>query len=362
MTMQRLVLYLAITALFACNKSSTTVQPERKDITQAVYASGKIIPLNHYVVYSKFTGYVENIYVKSGDTVTVSEPLISIRNEANEQSINTAANLLELAKLNADENGPQLAATREELSAAKSRYDLDSITYNRNSALQREDAISQQALDQSKAQLDISRSTYHRLQEVYTAQRDRFRTEYQNALYQSKAQQSIRGDYRLLSAAAGRVYDVLPEIGDLVMPQTPLMEIGDATQFEVELSIDETDIGLVKIGQTVLLGIDTYPDQAFEGTIKEIYPKVVSNSKSSRAKATITTIDSKPLYSGMSVEGNIIIQTKKSCLVIPREYLKNSNFVKIKGEPDLRMITKGIEDLQYVEVLNGLKENESIEK
>jgi hypothetical protein len=362
MNIQRLAISLAITSLFACKKSSPTIQPEKKDITQAVYASGKVIPLNHYVVYSKFTGYVENIYVTSGDTISINDPLISIRNEANEQSINTAANLLELAKLNADENGSQLAAAREELSAAKSRYELDSLTFSRNSALQREDAISQQLFDQSRTQLDISRSTYHRLKEVYTAQRDRLRTEYQNALNQSKAQQSLRGDYRLLAVAAGKVYDVLPEIGDLVMPQTPLMEIGDANQFEVELSIDETDIGLVKTGQTVLLGIDAYPDQAFEGTIKEIYPKVVSNSKSSRAKATITTIDSKPLYSGMSVEGNIIIQTKKSCLVIPREYLKNNNYVQVKGESELRKITKGIEDLQYVEILKGLNENESIEK
>ena len=363
MAMRKLLITFIIAGtLFGCSRNGSTVRPLRKDITQAVYAAGKVLPINHYVVYSKTAGYVEKIFVQSGDTVKQNDPLIAIRNETNEQSISSAANVVELAKKNADENGPQLSAAREEMQAAKARYELDSLNFKRNTSLKNEDAISQQSFDQSKTQLDISRSAYFRSKENYTAQRDRYRTDYLNALNQSAAQQSVRGDYRLLSAVSGKVYDVLPEVGDLVSAQTPLLEIGDATSFEVELSIDETDIGLVMTGQKVMFGIDAYPEQPFYGTLKEIFPKVISNSKSSRAKATIEIVEGKPLYSGMSVEGNIIVLTKKSCLVIPREFLKNGNFVQVKGESSLRKITKGIEDLQFVEVLEGLNESDELEK
>lgn len=359
--MKRILTFvLPLLLLFACGKTDRSIHPERKDITQAVYASGKVLPLNHYIVYSKYPGYVEKIFAKTGDTVAIHTPLIAIRNESNELSINSASNLVELAGKNADENGPMLSAAREEMSATRARYELDSITFKRNVSLQKEDAISQQIFDQSKAQLDISRSTYLKAKENYKSLRERLAIEYRNAVNQSGAQQSIRGDYRLLSAVAGKVYDVLPEVGDLVTTQTPLLEIGDATTFEVELSIDETDIGLVKTGQKVIFGIDAYPGQPFEGILKELFPKVMSSSKSSRAKATIESVAGKELYSGMSVEGNIIILTKKSCLVIPREYLKNDNFVQVKGESNLRKIVKGIEDLQYIEVLEGLSEQETI--
>jgi HlyD family secretion protein len=364
--MKKSVLFASIIAvaslsLLAACKQVVSTKPERRDITQAVYASGKVLPLNRYMVLARVPGYVDLIHVHTGDTVRAGDRLITIRNESNELSIASAGNSAALAGRNADENGPLLSAAREELAATRSKYEFDSNNYSRNKVLIAEDAISRSVFDLSRTQLDLSRSSYQKSLANFQTVKDRSRTEYLNALNFSKAQRSNRADYELTAALDGKVYDVLPQIGDLVGSQSPLIELGDANRFEVELSIDETDIGQVAVGQTVIYGIDAYPEQVFRGTITEIIPKITAASKSSRVKATISQ-ERHSFYSGMSVEANIIVKEKKGCLVVPREFVKNGNQVKVKGEESTRTIRKGLEDLQYVEVIGGLDGSEELVK
>lgn len=349
-------------AFQSCNKAGGFEKPVRKDITQVVYASGKVLPQNRYTVVSRFPGYIEKIYVKPGQIVEAGDPLISVSNDANEYAIRSAENLLQLAEENADVNGPILSGMKEEVEAARSKYILDSINYNRTAALYRENATSRMTFDQSETALDLSRRNYFRANDNYNAARKRYQVEFLNAKNQAEAQRSNRSDYRILAAVSGKVYDVIPEVGDLVTNQTALMEIGDASAFEVELSVDETDISLIRPEQVVAYAIDAYPDRMFSGKIREVIPRVLSTSKSSRVFATFETDTLTELYSGMSVEANIVIREKKNCLVIPREFVKGGNQVLVKGEEKPRIIKKGLEDMQFIEVLDGLKESDELMK
>ena len=68
------------------------------------------------------------------------------------------------------------------------------------------------------------------------------------------------------------------------------------------------------------------------------------------------------VYSGMSVEANIIISRKNNVIVIPREFLIENKKVKIKSSGELVEIKKGAEDLEYVEIISGIDENTEITK
>jgi hypothetical protein len=61
----------------------------------------------------------------------------------------------------------------------------------------------------------------------------------------------------------------------------------------------------------------------------------------------------------MSVEANIIVAEKKDALVIPKNYLLNSEYV-ITSKKDTIKIKKGIEDLEYVEITEGINEKTEI--
>ena len=188
------------------------------------------------------------------------------------------------------------------------------------------------------------------------------RTELQNAQIQYEAQVSNKNDYTVVAIMNGKVYDIIPKEGELVSAQIMLMEIGDNSNYEVELSVDETDISYLKKGQEILLTIDAYKNKTFKGKVIEAYPRINQSNKTSKIVASIVLDNSIIVYSGMSVEANIIIAEKKNTLVIPREFLVDGNKVKLKSSDELVVIQKGAEDLEFVEVLSGIEEGTEIKK
>jgi hypothetical protein len=105
---------------------------------------------------------------------------------------------------------------------------------------------------------------------------------------------------------------------------------------------------------------DTYKDKFFEGRIKEVYPRITPGNRTCKIMGSISF--NHEAFSGMSVEANIIISEKKNALVIPREYLLNQNEVKLNDGKKVIKIKKGIEDLEYVEVLSGISEKDELVK
>ncbi|MBN8701945.1 MAG: efflux RND transporter periplasmic adaptor subunit [Bacteroidetes bacterium] len=351
-----------LVVIASCKNNTNSTKPIRKSLTQAVYASGKLFPINHYKVYSKLPGYVAHIHVKVGDTVGVNQPLVTIKSEISDYNVNTAKNLLELASKNVSENSPMLTSVKQEVASAKTKYELDSTNYARYSNLFKENAISKQQLDIAKTTFDVSKQTYLKAYSTFLSTKDRLYTEYENAKIQYEAQLSNKGDYIISSTIKGRVYDIAVKEGDLANSQLVLMEVGDNKNFEVELSVDETDIGLVKKNQEIVYLIDAFKNETYKGVVVEAYPRISQGNKTSKVIGSIQLKNDIAAFSGLSVEANIIIERKENALVIPREFIIENNKVKVRGTKDLITITKGAEDLEFVEILSGIDEDTELEK
>lgn len=349
-------------ALFSCGKKGDSTLPVRKDITQAVYASGKIYPLNDYKIYAKLPGYVEKIHVHIGDSVKIGQPLLTIKSEVSEKNVEIAKNQLELAQRNAGENSPVLLASNEDVATARSKYELDSANFVRYSNLLKENATSKLQLDQAKTQFDISKQNFLKAFNNYRSTLDRLNTELANAKLQFEAQNSSQNEYVISSVISGKVYDIVPKEGELVSNMLMLMEVGNGTEFEVELSVDETDISFLRTSQDIVYSIDAYKEKIFKGKVLEAYPRINQLNKTSKVVASIELDNTVIVFSGMSVEANIIIETKNKALVIPREYLMGGNKVLRKSEGDTVQIKKGAEDLEFIEVLEGIDEKTEIIK
>lgn len=351
-----------IVALLSCGKQKDETTAIRKDIVQAVYASGKLFPKQHYTVVSKFPGYIQQIHVKAGDAVRSGQILLTVRNEIGKLNTMSARNQLLLAEENADVDGTLLTSLKQEVASAESKYKLDSATFARFAVLQKENATSTQAYDQAKTQFDISASNYKKALESFENTRSRLNIELKNARNLLSAQESTENEYTILSVLNGKVYDVVPQVGDLVGPQSPLMEIGDSTEFEVELAVDETDISFLSTGQEIAYSIDAFPGKIFKGRITGLYPKVNATSKTAKVIGSFNYEKGMELYSGMSVEANIVFREKKNALVVPKDFIIKGNKVSVKGKDEQVTLKIGVEDLEYVEVLSGINENDVLIK
>ncbi len=98
--------------------------------------------------------------------------------------------------------------------------------------------------------------------------------------------------------------------------------------------------------------MDSYPDEIFEAQVSKIYPIMDSKSKSFTVEAEFITVP-KSLYPNLTLEANVVTQTKENTLVIPRNYLFEEEKVITESEDTLKVKT-GIKTYQYAEILEGI--------
>lgn len=367
MRLKLFFLFLATNLLLlsSCQKKEDKAVARLKDITQAVYASGRIYPLDYYRLNVSIPGYIQQIHVKIGDTVEVGQALFTMKSEVSNLNVSTAKNNLELAQLNASESSAALTAAKQDLALAKDKMELDSANLSRVQALADGNATTRVNLDQAKVQYQASAKNYRKALAALSFTRQRLGTEVRNAGNIYKAQLSSSNDFTYHASVSGKVYDLAGKQGEYYTPQQIIMELGRIGDYEVELSVDEADIQYLAKNQEVVYQTEAYPNLFLKGYIKEVYPKIGSTSKSIKVMASINLPEGIAMYAGATLEANIINQRKKNAIVIPRYYLSNDSIlVKRKGsdKKEKIQVKTGVGDVEFVEILGGLQPGDEVYK
>jgi multidrug efflux pump subunit AcrA (membrane-fusion protein) len=106
--------------------------------------------------------------------------------------------------------------------------------------------------------------------------------------------------------------------------------------------------------------MDSYKGEVLEALVDKIYPIMNERSRTFMVGAHFIN-PPKKLFPNLSAEANIIIQMKKNIITIPNNYIVDGKYVLINNNQK-REIKTGLKDYQKVEVIEGLKENETIYK
>lgn len=97
----------------------------------------------------------------------------------------------------------------------------------------------------------------------------------------------------------------------------------DMENMEIQAEVDETDIGMIKVGQPVRYTVDSYPDKTFTGVVRNVRlkPQVISNV----VIYTVIVSTSNPegiLLPGMTATIDFITSQKKDVLLVPSTALR----------------------------------------
>ena len=346
--------------LIACGNGGEEIHPEYKQITEAVYASGYIMPQQEYQVFSLAEGYLGKKLVAEGAEVTEGEPLFIIEGEQQDIRYNNAASVYEVAKQNYGSSSPALNEARSAMDATAIRMHNDSVNYIRYKNLWENNATSKMAFDNAELAYKTSQNEYKMRVQQYERLKNQLYVELQNAQSQLDLAQEDKNNYVLKSNVNGMVYQTYKEEGELVRRGEPLALLGQKDKVYLQLTVDELDIKKIKEGQEVLVKADVYGDRIFKAKISKIYPMLNRREQSFRVDAEFDEMlpDN---FAGLSVEANIVIAKKDSALVVPRSLLvdKDSVVIKVNGEERKVKLQKGLETLEYVEVL-GMDENTTL--
>jgi len=177
------------------------------------------------------------------------------------------------------------------------------------------------ALEAAHAQAETARAAahqsdqeYNRMKQLYdsqslapndfakfTAARDASAQQLQQALAGEAAARRNLNDARLLAPISGYLSRRSVEPGVMVAPGQPVFEISPLDSVEVNVGVPETDIRLVKVGQTAGVTVPALPGRFFQGLVRVVN---VSADPATRTYMTRITVPNptKDLKIGMVAE------------------------------------------------------------
>jgi HlyD family secretion protein len=212
-----------------------TIRITRGNLKQVVTATGEIRPVNTILVGSQVSGNIETIFVDYNSKVKKGDVLLTI-----DPSVLQAT---------ADE-------AKASLDSADAQLKFDRAEYNRNKTLFAEGYIARSELEQSETKYRTSEQSVLRA-----------KSQHERAL-------TNLGYAKIISPVDGTVISRKVDKGQTIAAsfQAPdLFEIAeDLRKMQIETSVSEADIGMIKEGQAVTFSVDAYPTQTFEGNVRQI--------------------------------------------------------------------------------------------
>ncbi len=367
---------------------------ELRDIVETVSASGKIQPEMEVKISPDVSGEIIALYVKEGDKVTKGQLLVKIRPDVYESYLDRATAALNNSKAN--------------LANSEARYIQAEQAFQRNSKLHKDKVISDADFEQIKSNYMVAKA------DVEAA---RFNIKSAEASVKEAKDNLVKTT--IFSPVDGTISKLNVELGERVvgttqMTGTEMMRIANLSNMEVNVDVNENDINRLSVGDTASIEVDAFLDTKFKGIITEVAnsASVVGTSADQVTNFTVKirilsesyahlmkdkSMPS-PFRPGLSATVDIQTNKKAKILTIPiqavtvrddtssvngkKKYTaKKADEAEVKkektdekvvaeefeyvfiveaGKAKMILVKTGIQDDQYIEILEGLKEGQEI--
>lgn len=265
-----------------------TAKAQRIDISTSVTATGTVEPVTKVEVGTQVSGIVSKLYVDYNDVVKAGQ-VIAEMDKVNLQAELTSANA--------------------QLSTAKTEFEYQEKEYNRIKTLHDKELVSDSEFDQAQYQYQSAKNAYSQSQASYTKVR-------RNLSYAT-----------ITSPIDGVVISRAVEEGQTVAAgfSTPtLFTIAkNLTEMQVIADVDEADIGQVLEGQRVTFTVDAYPDDVFEGDVKQVRLEATTTSNVVTYEVVINAPNPDlKLKPGLTANVTIYTLEENDVLAIPTKALR----------------------------------------
>lgn len=337
-----------------------TAKVGRSSISNTVTATGTVEPVTEVEVGTQVSGIIDKLYADYNDVVKAGQLIAEM------DKVNLKA---------------ELASAQAQLASSKSEYEYQQKNYARSKVLFDKKLISDSDYETATYNYEKSKAAYEQSQASMV-----------------KVNRNL--EYATITSPIdGVVINRAVEEGQTVAAgfETPTLFTiaADLTKMQVIADVDEADIGNVEDGQRVSFTVDAYPNDVFEGTVKQIRLGDSSSSSSSSTSTStvvtyevVITADNPDLKLKPRLTANVTIYTlerdnvltvpTKSLRFVPEEELlmgtgltaENSaqeapagkRLIWVKQGQQLlpRVITVGSTSGNMIEVTDGLTEGEEI--
>ena len=279
--------------LFAGKKEKSSISYEtgkvvRTTIQNSITATGTIEPVTSVTVGTQVSGIVAHLYVDYNSEVRRGQVIAELDKTNLMSELNTA---------------------KANLNSVQSALNYQSANFNRYKTLFEKGLV-------SADEFESARLSYQQANQQVAQARENV-----------KRAQTNLGYATITSPIDGIVLSKSVEEGQTVAASFSTPELftiaQDLTNMQVIADIDEADIGGVKAGQRVSFSVDAFPDDTFQGTVKQVRQQATTESNVVTYEVVISAPNNDlKLKPGLTANVTIFTLEKSDVLAVPSKALR----------------------------------------
>ena len=351
-----------------------TAKVARQKIVQKVSATGKIQPKTKVDISADVSGKIEKLAVVEGQWVEKGAFLIGLARERYVAAVESGVANVSAAQANATLVHENLNRTKNEFERSKELL----------------------------ASGNESKATFEAKQADYLVEVARYKAAQDQVEQATAALKQARDDLSkttIYAPMAGTISALNKEQGEIALgsqfQKDVILVIGDLTQMEAQVNVDENDVGSIAIGQKAEIQVDALPDRTLNGVVSEISNSANTSGNGTTEQKTefavkITITDPpKELRPGMTASAEIITKTEEKALSVPIQsvVVRTVDQLAMKGEKRkdaekrykadkdgfaeivfcveggkamAKQVKTGIQNENLIQILDGLKEGDEV--
>ena len=316
------------------------VTVEKGSITEKALAVGQIQPRQKFSIKSKISGIVKRCMVNVGDKVKAGDPLFEIAPDPTPQ---------------------ELTDVDRQLDSTKASYDRAKAEFERAQELSRNGVL-------PKSELDVKREAFE-LAKVAVAKAEQQRELTRKGRVQTE---TVSMESIIRAPAAGTVLTRAVNPGEPVVPLTSyqpgteLAAIADMSDLIFKGTVDEIDVGKLKMDLPARIKVGALPTDVVTGRVARIAPQAQQKDGATLfdVEIELDPTTNVTLRAGYSANADLIIRERKDVLTIPERVVifedgGKKTFVDLPGAtekaPPVKTAVKlGVSDGLNVEVTEGV--------
>lgn len=346
----------SIVLMTSCGKKIAETKPIRKDVTETVFASGVLEAKNTYTLKAQTDGYLSAINFEEGDIVKTGSILAVVDNKENSFNNESARELYNIAQSNTQSNAPALLQAQNAIRLNQQKMEQDSVQYLRYKKLFESNSVSKLDFENQALQYKTSKTNYASSLENYKQLKQQAKQQVISNKAAKEVNNIVLSKNQIKAVKSGKVYKKYKQIGDYVARGESIAMIGESENIYAKVNVDEGNIGKVKVGQEVLVQLNINKDKTYRGKISEIKPSFDESSQSFICKIYFSEALGFNIVN-TQLQSNIIVETTKGALLIPRNYIDFGGNVQVKDKEGKTKITTKFVSNEWVQVLTGIDEN-----
>lgn len=329
-----------------------------RTIVKKTVATGNIVPKEEVFIKPNISGIIHEIFVVAGDVVLAGDLIAKVKVVPNINSLNSAKNNINSAKT-------QVETARLALESQKS-------IYLRQKELFDKAVVSANEFDQALLSYNQAQQRYNQENVLLTAAQQTFdivKTGTAKGL-------GAAANTEIRATVSGMILDIPVKVGNQVIESnnfndgTTIATIADVEKMIFEGKVDESEVGKITENLPLEITVGAIENKKFNAVLDFIAPKGVSENGAIQfeIKGTLNNQNATFIRAGLSANASIILAKAENVLSIKEALVQYDSktkkpFVEIATgaqEFQRKEISLGVSDGLYVEVLDGVTQQDNI--